>query len=323
MATGLPVGPDGTEAEGAPPGLPLVRAATLDGGGTPGPEDEHPAATTVSTSTEAIWTRLRTRRMLRAGRPASRSCPARGLCRPRGSRHPVDVALEDGVPVTSWGDTRFDRRAVVSAAEHLPVTGVARGILLGKGVDRPFSTLPLRDRRQAADLWNEPRPPYELVAVDVARAVRVDRPHPHPDDELGLRVVLAQRVLHVDARGAVESQAVAALDVDEEQAHCRVDQDVARGQVHAVAVVAGKGQRVRVQHTDEARLAALVGAGRPALGVGCREEEHVAVLDEPAVRLADGVADEQRVDPLGQGLGVEAILQEATAAVEADGHERS
>src|SRR3954454_14776467 len=80
MATALPVGPDGTEAEGAPPGLPLVRAATLDGGGTPGPEDEHPAATTVSNSTEAIWTRLRTRRMLRAGRPASRSCPARGLC---------------------------------------------------------------------------------------------------------------------------------------------------------------------------------------------------------------------------------------------------
>jgi hypothetical protein len=59
------------------------------------------------------------------------------------------------------------------------------------------------------------------------------------------------------------------------------------------------------------------------LGVGRREEEHVAIFDEPAVVLADGVADEQPIDPVSQGLRVEAILQGSTAAVEPGSHRPS
>ena len=75
-----------------------------------------------------------------------------------------------------------------------------------------------------------------------------------------------------------------------------------------------------VEHVDEARLAALVGAGRPALGVGRREEEHVAGLDERAVAVADGVAHQQVVDPVGEGAGVEPVLQRTAAVVEPGSH---
>ncbi len=75
-----------------------------------------------------------------------------------------------------------------------------------------------------------------------------------------------------------------------------------------------------VHHPDEARLAALVGTCGSPLGVGRREEEHVACLDERAVVLADGLGDEQVVDPVGQRARVELVLQRTTSVVVPDGH---
>ena len=73
-----------------------------------------------------------------------------------------------------------------------------------------------------------------------------------------------------------------------------------------------------VEHAHEARLAALVGALRPAVGVGRREEEHVARLDERAVAVVDPVVEDALVEPVGEPPRVEAVLQLAAGgAVEA------
>src|SRR5471032_3062619 len=102
-----------------------------------------------------------------------------------------------------------------STAEHLAVARVTSRVLPGQRIRRPVGTLPLRDRRQAVAASHEPRSPLELVAVDIARAVGIDRPCSDPDDELGLQIVLAQRVLEVDAGGALGPHPVTALKVDE------------------------------------------------------------------------------------------------------------
>ena len=101
----------------------------------------------------------------------------------------------------------------------------------------------------------------------------------------------------------------------------RVDEQVAGRQVHAVAVVARKRERALVEHADEAGLAALVRALRPPLGVGGRDEDHVARLDERAVVLVDGLVHDALVDPVGEAARVEAILEPPVAVV-VEGHGR-
>ena len=140
------------------------------------------------------------------------------------------------------------------------------------------------------------------------------------DDELGLRVVSPERVVQVDARRSLQPHSVAPLEVDEQQPNVRIHEHVAGGQVHAVAVVVREDQCVGIQHADKARLAALVRARRSSLAVGGCKEEHVATLDEGTVTLADGVADEQVVDTVGQRSRVEAVLQRAAAVVVPGSH---
>ena len=76
-------------------------------------------------------------------------------------------------------------------------------------------------------------------------------------------------------------------EVDEQHPDVRVLEQVAHRQVHAVAVVVRERDRVLVEHADEAGVAALVRALRPAVGVGGGEEEHVHPLDERAVVVVD------------------------------------
>ena len=75
-----------------------------------------------------------------------------------------------------------------------------------------------------------------------------------------------------------------------------------------------------VEHADEAGVAALVGAGRSTVGISGGEEEHVAVLDEGPVMVADHVTHQQLIDPVGESAGVEAILQSAASVVESGSH---
>jgi hypothetical protein len=89
----------------------------------------------------------------------------------------------------------------------------------------------------------------------------------------------------------------------------RVGAEVAERQVHAVAVVAWKGERAIVEHPHEAGIAALVGALRSALGVSGRQEEHVHTLDERALLGADGGAHQALVDAIGEPARVEPVLE--------------
>ena len=104
--------------------------------------------------------------------------------------------------------------------------------------------------------------------MDVARAVREDLGGAHADDELRLRVLREELVVLVDRRDAVQPQPLAAFEVDEEEPDVRVHERVPERQVHAVAVVAGEGDRPLVKDADEAGIAALVRALQPSLLVG-------------------------------------------------------
>ena len=155
--------------------------------------------------------------------------------------------------------------------------------------------------------------------MDVARAVREDLGRAHPDDALGPRELGEQRIGCVDRGDAVQPQARLAVEVDEEQAHVRVRCDVAEREEHPVPVVARERERGLVENAHEARLAALVGALRIAVGIGRGEEEHVARLDERAILLVDRRVDEPRFDPVGEPAGVVPVL-EAAVAVVVDAH---
>ncbi len=124
-----------------------------------------------------------------------------------------------------------------------------------------------------------------------------------------------QRVVRVDRRRPVQPEPLLAVEVDEEEADARVLGDVAEREVHPVAVPAREGDRALVEHADEAGIAALVGALRRAVGVGRREEEHVARLDERAVAVVDRVVHDPLLDPVGEPPRVEAVLEPAVALV--------
>ena len=112
--------------------------------------------------------------------------------------------------------------------------------------------------------------------MDVPRTVREDLGRLDPDDELRLGVLGEQRVVVATRGDAVQPDPPPPLEVDEQQTDVGVDEDVPGGQVHAVPVVRGEGDRPLVEDADEARVAALVRALRPSLGVRGRDEEHVA-----------------------------------------------
>src|SRR5207237_4249125 len=82
---------------------------------------------------------------------------------------------------------------------------------------------------------------------------------------------------------------------------------------------AREGDRPLVEDADEAGIAALVRALRPAFLVGRGDEEHVPRLDEGTVVVVDPVADEPLVDPVSETTGVEPVL-EAPASLVVERH---
>src|SRR6185503_7401873 len=109
--------------------------------------------------------------------------------------------------------------------------------------------------------------------------------------ELGAGQLREERIVLVHRGPPVHAEALRTLEVDEEQADLRVDEEIAEALEHAVAVVARKRQRLRIHHADKAGPAALVRAVRAALRVGGGEEEHGPRLDEGPVRVAEDAAD--------------------------------
>ena len=143
------------------------------------------------------------------------------------------------------GSSRRSRVGVLLAPEHLALAGIAGRVLCGQGVDRPVGALPLGHRASGSRrAGHEPGPSYELVAVDVARTVRIDGSRPDTDDELSLRILAgsgsSRSMLAVPSRRIrwPRSKSMNSMPTS------GIDQDVAGGQVHAVAVVVREGQRV-------------------------------------------------------------------------------
>ena len=137
----------------------------------------------------------------------------------------------------------------------------------------------------------------------------------HAHDQLRARKLGDKRVVGVDGRLALQAQPLLPLPVHEEDADAGIPQHVAAAQVHAVAVVERKGDRVLVQHAHEPAVAALVGARRLPVLVGGGQEEHVHALDEGSVALVDRVGDEPLLDAVGETARVEAILERPAALV--------
>ena len=156
--------------------------------------------------------------------------------------------------------------------------------------------------------------------MDVAWAVGKYLARLDADDELSLGVVGHQRIVRVDARDAVEPHPIRVREADEEQPDVRVLPQISHRDVHAVPVVVGERDRLLVHDAHESGLAALVRAVRAALFVRRRDEEHVDVLDERRVVLADEVVEQDLFDAVRDPPRVEPVLQLAAAVVIDDAH---
>jgi hypothetical protein len=74
-----------------------------------------------------------------------------------------------------------------------------------------------------------------------------------------------------------------------------------------------KCERALIEHPHESRIAPLVGAVRASRRIRRRQEEHVHALDEGAILARDLLAQQSRLDPVGEALGIELPLQSPLA----------
>jgi hypothetical protein len=104
-----------------------------------------------------------------------------------------------------------------------------------------------------------------LVAVYVARAITENFADSHPNYQLRLGVFSQQRIVVIDARGALNAQSVWLFEIDEQHAHLGVPDQVTHRIEHAVAVIAGKREGLAAEDANESWIAALVGDSRSSL----------------------------------------------------------
>src|SRR5437763_1725904 len=130
-----------------------------------------------------------------------------------------------------------------------------------------------------------------------------------------LEVECERRIVAGGGRAAVDAQAVRSLEVDEQQRHRWVDEQIAEAAEHAVAVVARERELGYAGHANEAGCPALERAVGPPLAVGGSEEEHGAGFDKSAVFVAEVPARQFLVEPVGEAARVEAVLQRSHAGV--------
>ena len=111
-----------------------------------------------------------------------------------------------------------------------------------------------------------------------------------------------------ERRYALQPQAVRFFKVDEQHADLAGLADVAHGQEHAVAVVAGEQDGPAVDDFDKAGVAAFVGDGGSAVVVYRGEEEHVPALYVFLVAIVHFVLEDDALNGIGQFSGVKFIL---------------
>src|SRR5260221_15242 len=130
----------------------------------------------------------------------------------------------------------------------------------------------------------------------------------HPNGGLRTDEARKQRIAVGGGRAAVDARAVRPLEVDEQQRHRRVDEQIAEAAEHAVAVVARKRELGLAGHADEAGRPAFVRAVGPSLVVGGGAEEQRPAIDERAVFVAEVSARKLLVEPVGEAARVVAVL---------------
>ena len=150
--------------------------------------------------------------------------------------------------------------------------------------------------------------------MDVAGAVAVNLGDVHPHDELGPGVFGQQRVIVHDAGGALNPQPLLPLEIDEQQPHMGVPQQIAHRLILAVAIVVGKGQRMLIHHPHEPRIAAFVGTGGQPPVVAGRQKEHPRRRHQFLRRIGQRGRN-PLFQPVGQPPGLKAVLQTAVAIV--------
>src|SRR2546425_41491 len=111
----------------------------------------------------------------------------------------------------------------------------------------------------------------------------------------------------LDAAVAEDFQSLAARVIHEKERHAVVRGEVARGKHLAVALVVGKGERGRADHTEESGLAAAMLDIRPIRFCYRRHVETVARLDERRLLARERVTFRRILDVLG--VSVEMLLR--------------
>src|SRR5262245_15807316 len=125
-------------------------------------------------------------------------------------------------------------------------------VLVWENVGYDGETLPAGNRRLLAGCRHERRLLDQLHLVNVPRAARYYGLDSDADDELRTGIAFAQWVVACDTRGTHHAHARLALKIHEQQRDLARLVDVARREVHAVAIVIGEGKRALVDNGHEA-----------------------------------------------------------------------
>src|SRR5689334_22840059 len=101
------------------------------------------------------------------------------------------------------------------------------------------------------------------------------------------------------------------IEIDEQHANLAIPHEVAHGIEHAVAVVAGKRDRLVVKNANKPWVAALVGHCGSALVIDGREEKHIPTFDERLMLTGNFCKHHTFFDIVSKPSRVEALLQRA------------
>ena len=99
------------------------------------------------------------------------------------------------------------------------------------------------------------------------------------------------------------------FEVNKQHADFGIPLNIAHRQKHAVTVIAGKGQCLRIDDSHQAGVAALVRAGWITAMVDGGEKEKVPALDKGLMLFAHLVFDDDLLQAVSQITGIVPVLQ--------------
>jgi len=113
----------------------------------------------------------------------------------------------------------------------------------------------------------------------------------------------------VNTGDPLQAQAMRLLKVDKEHADLLIPEQVTHRIEHAVAIVTGKDDRLVIDNTNKAGIAALIGHCWSTLMINGRQKEHIAAFNERLMLGRDFGEYDARFDIVGKPPRIEAVLQ--------------